>query len=372
MSEVPFHRPVIAITGSAGKSTTKEMLSSILRRQWKIVETHGDRNVMRNTREHQETFKDPTYQAAVLEYGMGTAGQIAQHCKYMQPDFAAITGVGTAHIGNFGGDINRVAAAKSEIIHGMNPYGILFLNLDNPGTKLLETSSFPGRIVTVGVEQPADYQGYDVTFGRGGMLFSVKLRGRAQRFYIPIYGRHHVCNALLAIAMADRLGFSYADIWQGLQQQWRPWGRLTVTQHIDNITVINDSYSANPTAVKAALDVLREVAKGRAIAVLGDMLELGAYTDSGHAEVGEHLADQGIDYLVTYGDIAQRIGDAAIAKGFPQDRVFHFAIANRDQLHQHLEQLTTPGSTVLLKASNALELWRTYKHLAEILRKSRG
>lgn len=366
MTERPFERPVIAITGSAGKSTTKEMIASILRRKWKILKTLHNYNGPIYTPRHRRTFQDESYQAAVLEYGLiDEARDVADHTAAFPPDIAVITHVGSAHIGVLGGDIKQVAAAKAGIFKGMNPQGLLVLNADDAGSKLLDTTGFTGKIITVGVEQPADYRGYDVQYVSDGMLFRVMIGGRSERFFIPIFGRHQVCNALLALAVADQLGFTYKDTRPGLRNYTRMTSRLSVIPLRDEMTLLDDSYSSNPHAARAAIDVLHEVSKGRKIAVLGDMLMLGAYTFQGHNEVGEYLASHPVDCLLTFGDHAQQIGTAAIGKGFPADRVFHVATDEIDKLHQSIDSLLIPGTTILLKASNGLKLWRTNQYITE-------
>ncbi|HEX3010495.1 MAG TPA: Mur ligase family protein, partial [Syntrophomonadaceae bacterium] len=209
-----FKRPVIAVAGSSGKTTTKEMIASILRQEWKIFKSPGNRNNRRDIRGHLKRIK-PYHRAIVLEFGMSARGHLTRSCQIIKPNMAVITMVGTSHIGNFGGALTNLAHAKSELIMHMHQNGILFLNADDRNSKLLGCRSFRGRIIRVGIENEADYRASQVDYTANGMSFQVRLNGRIHRFYIPIFGRHNVYNALFAIALAHVLGFNPETIKTG-------------------------------------------------------------------------------------------------------------------------------------------------------------
>ncbi len=208
-------KPIIAITGSAGKTTSKAFLGSILSRKWKIFESKDYWNTTEHTKKHAEEI-NASHEAVVLEYGMAYPGIITNHCSIIQPNISVITNIGLAHVGNFDGDIKGVAKAKSELIHGMDQSGLLILNKDDDNSRFLETQQFKGKIITVGIHRPADYKAYDIQYKDVGMTFKIKLQGQEITMYIPILGEHHVYNALNAIAVADTLGFSPIDIQAGL------------------------------------------------------------------------------------------------------------------------------------------------------------
>lgn len=350
----PFHKLVIAVTGSAGKSTTKEMIAAILQRKWKIIKTVGNANGTKAAiHDYQSMTKK--HHACVLEYGLLRMGHIARHCRAVPPDVAVITNVGSAHIGRFGGSLSKLASGKSEIIRGMNPAGWLFLNGDDPGSKLLATSHFQGKIVKVGIQNEADYRATAIKFSKTGMTFTSTVQEEEHSFFIPIHGEHHVYNALLAIAVADQLGFSPLAIKNGLRSYDRPSRRANVHVLRDDRLLIDDTYSANPHATKGSLQVLRELGKGtRTIAALGSMLEMGVYEKEAHCEVGRYVAEQQVDYLLTYGREAKWIGKAAIAAGMESEKVFHFR--TQQGLIKKLLLLMQPNSTVLVKGSNAMNL----------------
>lgn len=351
-----LNRPVIAITGSAGKSTTKEMIASILSTRWRIFKSVDNMNFFTHTRMYAKRIQ-AFHKALVLEYGMSGAGHIKLHCQAIEPNYAVITNIGSAHLGAFGGDVRRLAYAKSELIRWMKPTGTVVLNNDDANTKLISKGRFRGRTLTVGIDNPATYRAYNVRYTTSGMAFNTTLRGKVQSFIIPIFGRHHVYNALCAIAIADSLGFTPAQIRIGLRRYLRMRRRMSMYRLANNVVLIDDSYSSNPHAAKAAIDTMKHIGSGKKIAVLGSMLALGKYTVQGHAELGRHVAKQNINQLFTFGHLAKRIGTAAINAGMPKARVMHFE--NRALLHKKLLQSLQPNTTILVKASHGVQLTQT-------------
>ncbi len=356
-----LNRPVIAITGSAGKSTTKEMVASILSTRWRILKSVDNLNFINHTQQSRQKVR-PEHRALVLEYGMSGAGHIKRHCQVIEPNYAIITNIGSAHIGAFGGDVRKLARAKSELIRWMKPTGTVVLNNDNANTRLIETGRFRGKRLTVGIENKADYRAENVHYSSGGMTFDVKLRGKLQHFRIPIMGRHHVYNALCAIAVTDALGFSAQQMRIGLQRFRRMYRRTSIYRLKNNIFLIDDSFSSNPDAAKAALDTLMQVGKGEKYAVLGSMQALGKYSVAGHSAVGRHVAKRNISRLYTFGALAKTIGTAAVKAGYPKVRVLHFV--DKAALNRRLLNDLQSNTTVLVKASHGLHLMDT----ADLLR----
>ncbi|MGE5417815.1 MAG: UDP-N-acetylmuramoyl-tripeptide--D-alanyl-D-alanine ligase [Acidobacteriota bacterium] len=342
--------PVIAVTGSSGKSTTKEMIAAILQNRCEIFKTPGNRNYWTATEKFAKWIR-PSHQAVVLEYGIAGFGHLKRSCQIIRPNIGVITMVGTAHLGNFRGDVKRLALAKSELIQNMSQSGKLYINADDDNSKLLQTSGFKGKIIRIGIDQTADYQAFDVKYADQGMTFKVKLDGRTCSFFIPIYGRHNVYNALFAIAVTHALGYEPSDMQKGLANYTRLVGRLTFIELARNVTLIDDSYSANPNSVKAALDVLATVSKGSNIAVLSDMTCLGRYTSIGHNEVGRYIAEKRIDHLYTIGERAEKIGESAVKSGFDPQKVIHNF--TKDELIHKLVETVKSNATVLVKGSHS-------------------
>ena len=356
-----LNKPVIAVAGSSGKTTTKEMIASILRQKWPIYKSPGNRNNRKNIRQHVKKIKS-SHRAIVLEFGMSGKGHLTRSCRIIRPNMAIITMVGTSHIGNFGGSLRNLIRAKSELISHMQPNGILFLNADDRNSKLLLKNNFRGRIIKVGINNPAHYRATHIAYTQGGMTFRVTLNGKVCRFYIPIYGKHNVYNALFAIALTHTLGFSPPMIKAGLRSYQRPRRRLRIYRLKRGITLIDDTFNANPNSVNAALDVLTTISKQKNAAVLGNMSELGRYSQRGHTRVGKYAArKRNLTRLFTYGSKARQIGRAAAQTGFPRYKIVHSV--NRGSLHQHLKKDIRPGCTILVKGSNSMAMYKTARFI---------
>ncbi len=360
---IVMKKPVIAVAGSSGKTTTKEMIAAILKQRWPIFKSPANRNNRQNIRQHLKRIK-PHHRAVVLEFGMSGPGHLAQSCRIIKPNMAVITMVGTAHIGNFGGSLPNLIRAKSGIIKHMQSKGTLFLNADDKNSQRLSAKNFRGKIVKIGVYNQAKYKAEQIAYTDRGMTFQVQLNEQAHNFFIPIYGNHNVYNALFAIAVSHQLGFSPHEIKAGLKKYHRPPHRLRVYKLKGNMKLIDDTFNANPHSVKAALDVLTAVSKKNNVAVLGSMGELGRYSRQGHTIVGKYAAGKSnLNRIYTYGQGARQIGRAAVKAGFPGNNAIH--AVKRKTLHQHLKKELQPGCTVLVKGSNMMGMYKTVKFLRQ-------
>ncbi len=362
--EVPKNIPIIAITGSAGKTTTKAFVGSILSKKWNVFESKDYWNTTEHTKKHKEEIND-SHQAVVLEYGMAYPGIITNHCSIIQPNISIVTNIGLAHVGNFDGDVRGVAKAKSELIHGMDQQGLLILNKDDENSRYLETQQFKGKMLTVGIKRDADYRAYDLQYKDIGMAFKMKLHGQEIELYIPILGEHHVYNALNAVAVADHLGFSPLDIQAGLNFK-KPPRRLTIYNLRDDITVIDDTVHSHPQGVRAAIDVLTNIAKKRKVAIIGQMRELGVLREEEYRKVGEYIYEEGIDVFITYGFRTDEMSNAAIEMGMDPSKVHHFI--NKDALHALLDNLIKPHDTILVKGASKTNMFETVKYLDQTLK----
>ncbi|SDN13272.1 YheC/YheD family protein [Bacillus sp. OK048] len=347
--------PIIAVTGSAGKTTTKSFISSILKKKWNIFESKDYWNRTDHTQIHADLINS-NHQAVVLEYGMGFPGVITEHCRIIQPNISVITNVGMAHIGNFDGDIKKIAQAKSELIHGTKQNGILFINNDDENSKLLEIDQFKGEIITIGIKNPADYRAYNISYVENGMNFKVKLHNKEWSFYIPIYGDHHVYNALNAIAVADYLGFSPPEIKSGLLFK-KPPRRLTIYHLNHSVTLIDDSVHSTPQGVIAAIDVLKNISAARKIAVLGRMIGLGERRMEQYQKIGKYLVKQGVDVVITYGRYAKEMGLEAINAGLPSQNFKHFI--DEESMHEYLLEILQVKDTILVKGASIMNMFNT-------------
>ncbi|OEH86522.1 hypothetical protein BHU72_12995 [Desulfuribacillus stibiiarsenatis] len=365
-----FDKPTIAVTGSAGKTVVKTLISAVLRERWVVFESHHNNNTTEKTKQHVKQISY-FHRAAVVEYGMAYPGVITEHCNILRPNIGVITNIGLAHIGNFEGKLELLAAAKSELLYGVEDNGMIFTNLDDTNSQLLHTNSFKGAKFTIGIDnESADYRAFDVSYTENGMSFKVILNSQEHEFLIPMFGTHNVYNALFAVAVADKLGFLPQEIVRGLRNVRRPKHRLDVIKLKDGITVIDDTIHAHPPAIKAALDVLETLGTNRQkIVILGSMPELGEKINEYHEDVGRYAATKSLDFLYTYGNISAHISLGAIAAGFPQDKVKHKTPLYRKVLHRELTQLIQPGAIILVKGASRLDMYNTVEFLCEYFNK---
>ncbi|MCP3746739.1 UDP-N-acetylmuramoyl-tripeptide--D-alanyl-D-alanine ligase [Paenibacillus sp. A3M_27_13] len=342
-------KPVIAITGSAGKTTTKEMLASILGQRFRTFKSFENGNDTWFTSQYKKQIRVAD-QAVVLEYGMKKKGDIQSHCRLIKPWLGIITNVGKAHIGHFKDGLRGIAAAKSELIRGMDPSGVLFISRDDKNSRLLHVKAFKGKVLTIGIHGPADYRAEKVTYTGNGAKFRVRLKRKTRVFFIPCYGECNVYNALFAIAVSHYLGCSVSQIRTGLKRMERPYARLSIRKTKNRIVIIDDSFNTKPE-LDPAVSVLEHVGSGnrRKIAVLGDIKDLGKYAKSIHLAQGSKLGKKGLYRLYTYGLNSRYLGVGAMKSGLPYKKIKHFTCipALKGQLSKHLR----PGTVFLVKGS---------------------
>lgn len=349
---------VIGITGSAGKSTTTAMVAAILKTKYRFVQTTDNLNTATYLPNYlcQLTSR---HHALLLEMGMKSLRNIARQCRVVRPHYGAITNVGEAHIGNLGGTHN-IIKAKQELIEGMRPGGIVFLNADNARSRQLSSDHVNVRRYWFGIEHRAHVQATHVRYTSKGMQFSVTVSNRTYPFTLPAYGIHNVYNALAAIGICYTMGFTMSEIQRGLSHFKQPRMRLEPIRGNRGTLLINDAWNANPTATIAGLNVLTAIAGKRpSVAVLGDMLGLGKFTNSAHAKVGAYIARHPVDRLVTIGKRAEMIARTAIENGFDKEKVTMFR--TREAAGRYLSRLS--NCVIYFKASRDIHLEKLVKAL---------
>lgn len=338
-----FRRPVIAITGSSGKTTVKEMLASILSRRGRVLATHGNLNnhigvpltLLRLSAEDRY---------AVVEMGASAAGEIASYCHWAEPDIALVNNVAPAHLQGFG-SLDGVAHAKGEIYQGLSARGIAIVNRDEPFADDWLQSLEGRTVLSYGLgNDMVDVRALAVeSLADGCCRFRLWVRGESAEVTLTIPGRHNVMNALAAACCAYAAGAELADIAAGLSSAVTVGGRMRVLGGLRGARVVDDSYNANPGSVRAAIDTLAQFA-GRRVLVLGDMGELGDSAARLHAELGSYARERGIDELWTVGPLS-----AAAAATFGSDRHFD----DRTALADSLAPLLDREMTVLIKGSRS-------------------
>lgn len=353
---------VVAVTGSVGKTSTKDMLKSVISKSFNTLATDGNFN--NEIGVPLTVFRmDSSYKKAVVEMGMSNLGEISRLTKIAKPQVAVITNIGTAHIGNLGSREN-ILRAKLEVLEDLDEDGIVILNGDDEylwGAR----ENITHKTVYYGIENKnADYVAYDVKSDGIGSTFKLKINGTEYKFGISVVGVHHVYNALAAIICGLHFGMSIEDITQGVRD-FTPSGMRQKEIKIGDIKLIEDCYNASLDSMKSSLNVLSAMAENkRSIAVLGDMLEQGSLAESLHRQVGFYAAAKGIDTLVCVGKDAKYIADEAVNNEVKN--VFEFDTNN--QASQFLREYVKYGDVVLFKASRGMKLEEVSASLQEFLK----
>lgn len=349
-------KPLIGVTGSAGKTTTKETIAHVLASRFRVLKSEGNFN------NHfglplMLLKLQPEHEIAVIEMGMSHAGEIAALARIAQPDIGAVTNVAPVHLEYFD-SIAGIARAKYELIEALPPTGTAVLNADDEYVSQFGRN-FNGRVVTYGRQAVATVRAENYQpLGVDGSEFEVVACGQRQRVNLPLVGEHNVLNALAGIAVGLDRGMTLADTAAALATLTPPDQRGQVVQ-LDNITVINDCYNSNPKALAAMVDALAAIPARRRMVVAGEMLELGPASLPMHRTSGEYIAAKKIDVLVGVRGAAQTMVDAARQAGCHAQ-----FFATPAEAGEWLASEARDGDVVLLKASRgvkletALETWK--------------
>lgn len=339
---------LIALTGSVGKTTTKEMVACVMEQSGETLKTEGNFNneigMPRTLFRLSETTKN-----AVIEMGMDGFGQISVLAKCAKPDCAIITNIGVSHIENLGSR-EGILKAKLEMLDGLKKGSSLFLNGDNDMLSTVKNDDY--NIVFFGIENKnCDILAEDIKENGLSTEFVAVKGDIRQKITIPTVGIHNVYDALSAFAVGLEYGISPENIAKGLMN-YAPSGMRQKIREVNGITVIEDCYNASPDSQKAGLNSLCKIAKGRKIAVLGDMLEMGSYSETAHRTVGEYAAECSVDMLYTYGDESKYMADSAKKSGLQSV----FAFTDKTELTNTLLSEIKTGDTLLFKASRGMKL----------------
>jgi UDP-N-acetylmuramoyl-tripeptide--D-alanyl-D-alanine ligase len=340
---------VIGITGSVGKSSTKELTAAVLERDFVILKNEGNLN---NEIGLPLTLLElePKHERAVLEMGMYALGEITRLAELAQPIVGVITNVGPVHLERMG-SIDTIAEAKSELVQALPSSGTAILNFDDPRVLAMRDKT-RARVMTYGLDPQADVWADEiVSEGLEGIHFTLHYRNEDFHIQVPLLGRHSVHTSLRAAAVGLAEGMSWDHILEGLQDR-RAQLRLVAVPGPNSSTILDDSYNASPASMIAALNLLAELS-GRKIAMLGDMLELGEYEDEGHRMVGLRAIDAA-DVLITVGGLGQMIAREALDNGMPPERVK--VCRTNEEATEYLDTIVQPGDMILIKGSRGLHM----------------
>ncbi len=341
--------PVVAITGSNGKTSTKDMTASVLGQRFNTLSTAGNLN---NDIGVPLTLLrlSPDHQAAVVEMGMNHPGEIRRLSAICRPNIGMITNIAPAHLEGLGG-IEAVAAAKGELLENITPDGVAVLNADNVhGMRLKDQAT--GRVLLFGLGDAADVRADKIIQHEDGIAFNLHLPDAEISVKLHVHGRFMVYNALAAAAAGNLLGVSAAEIKDGLAAFKPVKGRMSICRTDRGVSVVDDSYNANPGSMEAAISVLSAMPKqGRSVLVAGDMRELGSAAGELHERIGRIAARSGIDRLYITGENADDMARGAIIEGMAADRIF---VGTKPDIMAELNDFLDVGDWVLVKGSRSM------------------
>ena len=342
-----YEIPVIAITGSVGKTSTKDVISSVVSMKYKTLKTEGNNN--NNIGLPMTILRLKDHEAAVLEMGMNHLGEISLLSRIAKPTLAVITNIGTAHIGNLGSREN-ILKAKLEILDGMADKKIV-INNDNDLLHEWYCNSNQCKIYTYGIENESEFTAEEIKLKEFGSEFTYK----DETINVPVGGIHFIYNSLSAIAVGNVLGISNEKIKQGIEAFELTKKRMDIIEK-RGAMIINDSYNASFESMKASLTYLANINKKRKIAVLGDMLELGEFSKELHEKVGEEVAYNKINILIVCGENAKYIAQKAEANGMDQKNIYY--LENIQKVAELLKEILNSDDAILVKASNGMQFYK--------------
>lgn len=353
-----FSLRVIGITGSVGKTSTKELAHSVLSSRHRTFKSPGNRNSVLGLPPALFQLR-PHHQRAVLEMGMYTTGEIARLCQITRPVVGVVTIIDPVHMER-AGSLENIVAAKQELVEALPPDGVAILNQDEPLVMGMAEQT-QARVFTYGLDSGADLWADDIeSMGLDGVRFTLHHERRALHVHVPLLGRHSVHTALRAAAVGLIEGLTWEEIVAGLQDEEAQL-RLVTERGPHGALLLDDTYNASPASVIAALNLLQDL-QGRRIAVLGDMLELGAAEEESHRLVGRR-ARRVAHILITVGARGRLIAEEALAAGMPSQRLH--ALETAEEAISLLRDVIEEGDVVLVKGSRAVHLDRVVAALAQ-------
>lgn len=350
--------PVIGITGSVGKTSTKDTIASVLSQRYHVLKTEGNYN--NEIGLPLTILKLKEHDAMVLEMGMSAFGEISLLTKIAKPTTAVITIIGSSHIGELGSREN-ILKAKLEILEGLNESGSLIVNNDND---LLhnwnQNNNDNHKHITYGIENKSMLIAKNIVIEEQTTTFEFDYDGNTYKVNVPISGKHFVYNSLAAICVGIKYGVEIDKIIKGIAEFNLTKSRMEISKNKNNVTIINDSYNASYESVKAALEYLANIEANKKIAVLGDVLELGDFSKKMHEQIGEEVVKNKINVLITVGKEAKNIANKSIELGMNEESVYIYY--NNEEAIEKIKEIEENNDIILIKASNGM-------HFNEIVEK---
>jgi len=348
-----FRVPVVAITGSSGKTTTKEMAAAIMGREKRLLKNEGNLNNLVGL--PMTLFQlNESHEVAVLEMGTNRRGEIARLTEIALPTVGVITNVGPAHLEGLK-SLETIREEKGDLFRVMDNRGTAVINLDDEALAPW-AEKWKGEKITFGIQADADVTASHITHeGEKGTIFKLLMEGASREILLPVLGFHNVSNALAAAAASSAAGLSFDAVCQGLMAFKPVGGRMEVYRLKNGGTLVDDTYNANPASVAVALKTLQGL-KGecRSTVILGDMLELGGEAERYHEEIGRSLADTGVSKVYLRGDFARATAKGAMKRGMKSDQVL--IDLSTEETAAHLKACLKTGDWVLVKGSRKMKM----------------
>lgn len=352
--------PVIAVTGSVGKTSTKDIIASVVKEKYKTKYTQG--NLNNHIGLPMTILEMEDHEALVVEMGMNHFGEIDYLSSIANPTVAVITNIGTSHIGILGSREN-ILKAKLEILNHLKNNGTVIINNDND---LLNKWGKENKVyskLTFGIDEKSDIMPYNIEIKDTYSRYKIKIDNFEYDITVPVSGKHFIYNSLAAITVGLSLGIEVNEIINGIKEFKLTKKRMEIEKLENNITIINDSYNASYDSIKAALEYLNTIDGNRKIAILGEVLEAGKFSEKIHLDIGKEVVKNKIDMLITQGKYARHIGNQAIIDGMNKKDIYEFQ-SNND-IAMFLKNVLESGDIVLLKASNRLNFTEILNKLKE-------
>ena len=357
-----YRTPVVALTGSNGKTTTKEMIAACLETTFPLLKTKGNLNNLIGLPLTLLTLTEKE-RVVVLEMGMNVPGEIRRLTEIAEPDVGLITNIQKVHLEGMG-SLERLKEEKGELFRRMRRDGTILVNQDDPRVMEL-ADDYRGQKITFGIEHPAEVMAKEIRLrGEEGTFFTLILESEAMEIHLRLLGRHFVADALSAVGVACLFGLEMKQAKEALEH-FQPFPmRMEVVPLKGGITLINDAYNANPSSMELALETLMEVkGEGRAIAVLGDMLELGEFAKEAHQQLGQKVGELSIDFLLALGEEASVVVESAIRHGFPLARTK--VVESYSEAVSILREMVQNGDWILVKGSRGMAMEKIVEALRE-------
>ena len=348
---------VVGVTGSVGKTSTKDIISNVISQKYKTLKTQGNNN--NEIGLPFTMFKLKDQEAAVIEMGMNHFGEISKLTKIAKPTISVITNIGTSHIGNLGSREN-ILKAKLEILEGMDKK-ILVLNNDNDLLHKYYLENKDVEIHTYGIENESEVTAEDIILNENNSEFTCNINGNKFKVKVPVGGIHFVYNALCAATVGMLMSLSTEQIKNGIETFELTKKRMDITELKNGVTIINDSYNASFESMQASLKYLKGLNCKRKIAVLGDMFELGEYSRQLHEKVGIEVAKDKIDILICCGENAKYIEESAKDNGMPIENIYY--LENKEEVEKFIKNNWHSGDSILFKASNGMKFFNIVENL---------